>query len=274
MQRCKRYKTRLIMNIEKNNNKTENWTDSEKAILQHERLMAEVKKIRQTIVLPKEKMWWQWILESKVLAVSITVLVGGIFGNLINSNIQEAIKDREFRHDVLKALNSTQLELQKEYFKLQVSETKKALDVVGKIIQNTEALAITRTPEWSLNSAKTQKIRESLRNDKIKIRTAFNKAQKEWEVNQHLYGSMLSFYFYGDPEVSKAWDNLFKRIEDFINYASFPNPSKTYTTEVVEKLKQLLDSKIKELQQALLEARFRGIVDWVEKVKNFSTSIK
>ena len=59
--------------------------------------------------------WWKSFLQPSVLAALITVLIGGIMGNIIAGTIQAGAKEREFQQSWMKARGDQALLAYKEY---------------------------------------------------------------------------------------------------------------------------------------------------------------
>src|SRR6266480_3308905 len=59
--------------------------------------------------------WWKSLLQPSVLTALITVLIGGIMGNIIAATIQAGAKEREFQQTWMKARGDQALLAYKEY---------------------------------------------------------------------------------------------------------------------------------------------------------------
>ncbi len=66
--------------------------------LRHEAFLAEVLRLRTKLdQKQKEKLWWQRFLESSGGTALVTVLLGGLLGQLITSSVQVKQQEREFQ---------------------------------------------------------------------------------------------------------------------------------------------------------------------------------
>src|SRR5437764_6648982 len=94
---------------------TPKWSTEEKQLLQHESFVAEILKRRAPSENNQQKPLWQRFLETTGGAAVITVLIGGIFGQIISSSIQSSLKEREFQQAWLKERGDQALVANKEY---------------------------------------------------------------------------------------------------------------------------------------------------------------
>ena len=71
------------------------FSDDEQRLLRHEAFIAEVEKLRAPEAAPRDEPYWLQALKSPAVSALITVVVGGILGNIIVSRYQERQKSNE-----------------------------------------------------------------------------------------------------------------------------------------------------------------------------------
>jgi hypothetical protein len=178
-----------------NENEPPEWSDNEAQWLKYEEFIAQVSKLRSRPESPKA--WWQKILESGGGAALITVLIGGVLGQLISMNIQSNLSYRDFKQSLRKAQNDQALVAYNKFLDLGAETIKHAYELIGNCISSSEDLVSTKSADF--NESQTQK-------DKIAQR--FNDTGKQWRTEQLQLGLLMKYYHHDDADVACAWQTV------------------------------------------------------------------
>jgi hypothetical protein len=106
----------------------------------------------------------------------------------------------------------------KLYLDHQQEVVKDAYDLIGRIVYSAQDLITLTKPTFDLRRiAKEDK--ETIEKQKREMIGQYNATIKEWRVKENMQGLIISYYFYGAPEVQKSWDNTQGAVNDFVKCA-------------------------------------------------------
>lgn len=181
-------------------------SDEQKAIIAHEKFIAEVLKYR----LPpaqdsKPKSKWSLIFETVGGAALITVLVGGIFGGLITALVQFNQKEREFQQTWLKARGDMALAASKEYRDKELETVSQAYDLLGRCIAVSDDLIYLTNPVFDPNKYEDSR---SIEEQRVTMIKNYNSCTREWREQHEKMRLLISYYHNGDPKLSEAWKKV------------------------------------------------------------------
>lgn len=226
-------------------------------MLAHEKLMAEVMKLRQpSEPQAKSKPMWLLFMESSGAVALITVLIGGILGSIISARFQESQKDREFQLSWLKSQGEMALAASKEYRDRELEIISQAYELIGRCIAVSDDLIYLTNPVFDPSEytddpdAKTQ--RQAMRNN-------YNNCAKEWSEKQEKLGLLMGYYHHGQPTVVSAWQDVKDSVKKYMDCSHqwylehIENP--TATEGVCKEQRDNYVKRVEQLNVSLSEAR-------------------
>jgi len=230
------------------------WSNDEARMLRHEAFMTEV--MRRRVRVEGEgytKPWWQRFLESTGGAAMITVLIGGLLGQLITWSVQKGLKEREFQEAWMKARGDQALVTYKDYLNQEQEIVRRVYEIVGSCISVSEDLIdLTKLEFAPGKSIGVEKQRNS-------IRERYNTIDAQWRGEREKLGLLMSYYHRGRPEVAAAWRDLQDSVTKYNECAGnwyLDHPHPLIKVEVADACKNDRDDLRKRLEQlsASLEA--------------------
>jgi hypothetical protein len=176
------------------NDNDPNWSEEEKRLLHHERFVAAVLEQRK----PRESEQpsnpaWQRFLESAGGAALVTVLLGSVAAGIINSLVQEKLKEREL------ALTSYQEEL-----KQQQDIATRIVDLVGTSVGAAEDLILLTSEEFNPNLF-TGEQKKKMIDQRTQIRETYNRTDTQWRTDQEKLALLIGLHSHIRPGVTEAW---------------------------------------------------------------------
>ena len=179
---------------------TPRWSPDQGSALQHERFIAEVLRTRKGQDSNAKPRWLQF-LESAGGVALITVLLGSAGAAMLNSLVQQKLKERELAG----AAYQEQTKLQQQTI-VQVSE------LIARCISASEDLVELWTEAFDPSRFSGQQ-RERIMAYRNDVRTKYNTVDSEWRAQNLKVG--LSIGLLGRPEenLAVAW----KKVQDSVN---------------------------------------------------------
>ena len=116
----------------------------------------------------------------------ITVLLGGILGQMITYSVQRSSKDREFQQAWLKARGDQALVTFNEYLSQQRETVKRVYELNGNSISASYDLIMLTGPEFALGSY------EGIEQQRASVRKRYNTVDQEWRVEREKVGLLMS----------------------------------------------------------------------------------
>src|SRR5215210_5800487 len=167
--------------------------DEEQAFLRHEAMMAEVIKLRSPKRSSDEKPDWLQVLESAVVTTLITVVLGGMAGNILVASYQARQR-----------ANEQTLAEYRQYLLKEEEIVRHAHEVLGTGYLNAHrTLDLTRYWFQERNFADEDK--PKIHAQRMEIIDELNDFRALWEKEREHIGFLLSYYHYGRLEIAEAW---------------------------------------------------------------------
>jgi hypothetical protein len=209
---------------------TPEWSDDDIQHLKREKLIAEALKIRSGQGSPKA--WWQKILETSGGAALITVLIGGLIGQLISMSIQRSLKDRE---QSLIAYN--------KFLDQGADTVNKAYDLIGNCFSATDDLVTVAQPKFK----KTD--------DKRNAQKKFDEIVNQWQKDKIRLGLLMKYYHHNDGSITTAWKDVQEKNKAYMECAGKQQPwdEKENVTPPCEDEKNALIDAVDKLTERRLE---------------------
>ncbi|HEV8240433.1 MAG TPA: hypothetical protein VGS57_13770 [Thermoanaerobaculia bacterium] len=138
----------------------------------------------------------------------ITVLLGGIFGTLITTTVQQAISTRERIRADHKALVQARLATVHEAFSL-----------LGRMIGTAEDLMVSTGPEYSLDRFTDPQERKETVDQVHAIHRDYNTVDRRWRSARYSYALLLAYYHPGRLAVSERWAALTDAAGEYVSCA-------------------------------------------------------
>ena len=170
------------------------WSDDEERLLRHETFIAEVvEKRRARDSKGRSNPAWQRFLESAGGAALVTVVFGSIAAGVINSLVQDELREREL------ALASYEAEL-----KQQQDIATRIVDLVGTSVGAAEDLVILTTQEFDPGRYSGDE-RKKMINQRTHIRQTYNSTDTQWRVDQEKLAFLIGLHSHGQSGITEAW---------------------------------------------------------------------
>ena len=224
-------------------------TPEELRLINHERFVAEILRIREAKEKPGgEKPWWQILLESPGGAALITVLIGGLAVTLITGIFQsrqrESDQERAQTQATLERLRAEDERMQK----LRLESMTEALELAYQGIAASEDV-ISLSTEALSNAPKGQR---------DGIRRKYIDADGEWRKQHAIKGFTLAYYHHSIPGFSEAWQTTDSSVTAYMDCAAqwviaHPFYENGLTTGCREE-RRVFDVRLGQLQQTLASA--------------------
>lgn len=244
--------------MENNDNSTLTEEDVKKLL--YGTVVAEILRLKQSSNRPSdsgEKPWWQKILESTGGTAIITVVIGGILGQMISCSIQKDLKEREFQQGQQQAANAQALIAYKEYIEQEKDTVKHAYELVGKGITSSEDLISLTSEQFSVDKF-TGKDEDTIKNQRKLVREQYNTVDKMWRSEGIQLGLLMSYYHNGSPEVLTSWQNVQTSMTNYMTCAEnwyTSNTSLTNPNDACNNERNKLNQDLKEMTTTLESAR-------------------
>jgi len=175
-------------------------TSQQQELLQHEEFIAAVERIRAGKNPAHSKLLE--ILNSSAVKTLVTVVIGGLFGNIIVS----AYQDRQKQNAV--AQEQYQLFLQK-----QRDVVDRAVELVGAGQHDVESLLALTQPRYNVRNAQG-KISTELQSWREGIRSAHDSYLRDWHTGSLKNAVLLDYYFLGGKGVAQKWREVASSLDD------------------------------------------------------------
>jgi hypothetical protein len=203
---------------------------------------------------------WRWFLESTGGTALLTVVIGGLFGQVISCNIQGQLKDREYKQAKMKAKSDQDLVTHTEYLHQELDTVKRAVELIGSSVAASEDVIAITGQEFAADPAYDKVKRERLRSQREAILNRFNEVTEQWRNEHEKLGLLVSYYFH-DEAATQTWRDLQQSVTAYVNCAKtwyydnseVPVPV-DYSLACVQESGSLRD-KLTGLQLALAKAR-------------------
>lgn len=170
------------------------WSDEEERPLRHEAFVAELlEKRKGPAGASAPHPAWQRFLESAGGAALVTVLFGSVAAGVINSLVQEKLKERE------QALASYQDELkQRQDIGTRVAE------LVGTSMGAAEDLIFLTSEDFNPDRFAGEQRKKTI-DQRTKIREVYNTTDTQWRVEREKLALLIAFHTHGQLGVTEAW---------------------------------------------------------------------
>lgn len=229
------------------------WSTDEERLLHIIDFAAEVRKHIQTDQKPPEKAKWLNFLESAGGTALISVLLGGLLGQMISCSIQKSQKEREFQQSWMQARGNQALVAYSEYVKQEQEFVKNTFDQVGQSIAASQDLIDITTQKFDPNKFPKGVERTRVINQKAASRHAFNDANFKWRSSRDRTRLLMAFYHHGQPQVLAAWNQADSSVADLMGcaqdeYIKYLTSGVLVTEEVAQKN---CETQEKSLQKAV-----------------------
>lgn len=198
---------------------------------------------------------WLQVLESATIAALVTVVLGGVAGNIVVGRFQEREKERaRIAADA------------KERAERRTVAIHNAYDLLADARYHAYGLVRLTEPDFQLAN-----VEEADRADLQKQRAIFvesaNAFSRRWQKERYTTGFVLSYYHENRPEVRKAWDASVVAVEQLrraaaSRYAEYlQNPGRARVAEALPEETRFV-SAIEGLATQIETARRQeGVVD-------------
>jgi hypothetical protein len=161
------------------------------------------------------KNWWERFLEPTVLTAIVTVLFGGIMGNIIAGKIQTGAKEREFQQAWMKARGDQALLAYKEHLDQERETIKRAYELAGGCISASDDLIDLTRPEFAPGS------HTGIEQERIAIRKNYNDHDVKWRRDNLKIQLLVSYYYsqFGQHEVISDWQKVQGSVSAYMDCA-------------------------------------------------------
>jgi hypothetical protein len=153
----------------------------------------------------------------------MTVLLGGVFAAVINGCIQDGITVRQAEQNRATAAHAAQLEVLKDKIKDRGASTRDMVELVGRVVTDTQNLAQTYGPDFQPPRGKADADVERARllsSQVLDVRKTFNETQSLWSKRRDLIGYTLLLYYEGDKDVAASWQKVAAAVDQFVDWAA------------------------------------------------------
>jgi hypothetical protein len=158
--------------------------------------------------------FWVQVLNSNGFAAVLTVLVGGIFGQLITASIQEGAQRRQFQQEWLKARGEQALLAHREYLTNGQQLVRDMYLQLGKVLAAADSMIYMTQPAWDPDRYSREEAKR-IKAQRAKLRERFNTTVNEW--SPEATGIQLSYYFgASDDSVPKGWVTMKRTLDDYL----------------------------------------------------------
>jgi hypothetical protein len=179
------------------------WSADEARWREYELFVADILKLRGKQESPKP--WWQKILETAGGAALITVLIGGLLGQLINMSVQSYLQDRERKESARKAKNDQALLAYNKFLEQGAGKVEHAYNLIGDCIAASDNLIAVAKPEFNNNVEQ-----------KSKANVTYNEMATKWRSEKIQLGLLVKYYHHNDPGVTSAWQDAQEAVTNYM----------------------------------------------------------
>lgn len=227
----------------------DNLTEQERFLLQ---LLARTLQLQHSTSERPTKPVWLQVLESNVAVALVTVVLGGIIGQLIVTSVQEKNKQDE------------QLLLEyKQDLDRQQDIVERAYGLVGQCISASQHLVELTYPINQVASVKkiSQPQVMERRNSVAKRHTTLT---EDWQIEGNKIGWLINYRFYNCPNLLPAWRKTQQSVDSLMTCSSntyrknFENPMATNDTNPCEPRIDEVESNLESFAQEVDLSRHGG----------------
>ena len=226
------------------------WTPEEEDLLHRADLIAEIYR-RRDADRPQEESEKKLLkfLQSTGGTAIITILLGSLLAPLVISHIQ-----------VRNARDNQAMDEYRQYLKLQQESVKETYALVGRITYGSQDLITLTKPTFDLQRVDASEQQDLVKQQQDMLKN-YNDTIKEWRVKENIQGVLITYYFYGHPEVSDSWSSVEQAVNDFTRCAQDIHEKfikkQALTTERsdCEKKKVVISSSLENLSRSISTAR-------------------
>lgn len=140
-------------------------------------------------------------------AAIVTVLLGGVAGQLISCNAQRRLQEREFNNAWLKARGDQALTARKEFVEGRTKALDEILRVAGAIATASDDLLYITRPSFD-TKGQTIENKKLVLAEQTRVFSEYVKAEQAWAPSQPRFTFAASYYSNGDTSVLAAWREL------------------------------------------------------------------
>jgi hypothetical protein len=143
-------------------------------------------------------------LESGTATALVTVLMGGLLGQLISCDIQNKLKDREFNDAWLKSRADQALTSRKEYLEAKKRTFDEVIGSAADMASASEDLLYVTSPQYNLSQLKGSD-RDNVAKDQAVLVNAYRTAAGKWAAGRFRYDFQISYFAEGNANVGNTW---------------------------------------------------------------------
>jgi hypothetical protein len=184
------------------------WSSDEEKVLRHEALIAEVIRVRDENRPEKfASPTFISILGTSGFTAFITVILGGVIGQLIISSAQTS-----------RARTERNIAEYTQHLKNQQDTVSAAYGLIGKVFHASDTKISLTKGENSLDSV-IEEDRELRKKEIIERQKKADAAIDEWDLEHERLGLLIRYYNPGQTEVLEAWRDTEECVDQYINCA-------------------------------------------------------
>lgn len=175
--------------------------------LRNERFISEVIKVRKAGSSEDSKPIWLQVLESNSVAALITVILGGIVGQIIITSVQDYSKRSE------QTLAETKHYLERQREVVQIGS-----ELVERCVFDSQTLISLTKPEFQL-SRFLPNDQQSVRKQREELLAKHNRLIEEWRIGKNKIGAEISYYDSDQRILQAAWRENEQSVEKLLECA-------------------------------------------------------
>ncbi len=187
------------------------------------------------------------ILDSKVCAALITVLIGSIGAGILTNIFQGWQQDRELRNGIIQLSSQYQLELHKINLRGREKIANEAYHLVGQVMSRAGSMIDIEGPLFA--KPRNKEDQEIMKKQKEQVRLTFNKTWEEWDTRKNSIGSLLMFYIGNDS--SNLWNKMSNEMDGFLRCIGHFENNHTNENPRCRTRKKNVQIKFEKLKQTL-----------------------
>jgi hypothetical protein len=208
------------------------WSRDDERLLHHEAFVAEVLQQRAKLGTgDRPKPAWQRFLESTGGAALVTVLLGGLLGQCITSQVQKGqrarehqqaldLKEREFKQTWLKARGDQALIAYQDYLKEEKEVTKRAYELIGSCISASDDLmALTDIDYNPYHPDYGREDRKLISEQRVAMKDKYIEADAKWRAEREQLGLLMAYYHKGREDIDTAWRATQEAVTGYMAFA-------------------------------------------------------
>ena len=146
-------------------------------------------------------------------AALVTVVVGGLAGQLISCDIQNRLKAREFNDAWLKARGDQALLARREFLDSRRNAFEQLMITAGTMANASGELIYVGSPQLSLGKL-TGVDRRRQRDAQAALATAYRAAEDKWAPARTKFNYQVAYYCDGKQDLVPKWSDAERAVDD------------------------------------------------------------